>query len=280
MRILHLDSGKHLYGGQWQVLRLIEGLAGEGVESTLLAREDRPLFETARAAGWHVEPLSAARAIRLGRRHDLVHAHDGRTHTFGLMIPGRPLIVSRRVAYPIGSQFKYRRADHYIAVSEYVKGMLVYRRVPPEKVSVVYDGVPLLPRTSGKNPGITVVSKIPGLLIERSTLDLEGDLRDASLLVYLSDSEGLGSGALLAMSAGVPVIASRHGGLVEAVRDGETGLLVWNTEEEVDAAIQKLLGDPELRRRMGAAARQWVEERFTIQQMVRNTLEVYRKVLA
>ena len=279
MRILHLDSGKHLAGGQLQVLRLIEGLAREGVESTLLAVEDRPLFATALAAGWHVEPLNAVRAIRLGRRHDLVHAHDGRTHTFGLMVPGRPLVVSRRVAYPIGSPWKYRRADHYIAVSEYVKAMLVVRRVPPEKVTVIYDGVPLLPQSSGKNPNPTVISKLPGWVPCPQTNDLEGDLRDAPVLVYISDSEGLGSGALLAMAAGVPVIASPAGGLVEVVRDGETGLLA-RTHEQMKAALEKLMGDPDLRRRMGAAARQSVEERFTVQQMVRNTLEVYRKVLA
>ena len=38
MRILHLDAGREMRGGQWQVLRLIEGLAAAGVESTLLAR--------------------------------------------------------------------------------------------------------------------------------------------------------------------------------------------------------------------------------------------------
>ena len=44
-------------GGQWQVLRLIEGLAAAGVESTLLARQDAPLFAAARKQGWRVEPL-------------------------------------------------------------------------------------------------------------------------------------------------------------------------------------------------------------------------------
>ena len=41
-------------GGQWQVLRLIEGLAAAGVESTLLAREGAPLFTEARKRGWRV----------------------------------------------------------------------------------------------------------------------------------------------------------------------------------------------------------------------------------
>ena len=63
MRILHLDAGREMRGGQWQVLRLIEGLAAAGVESTLLAREDAPLFTAARKLGWRVQPLGITRAL-------------------------------------------------------------------------------------------------------------------------------------------------------------------------------------------------------------------------
>ena len=63
MRILHLDAGREMRGGQWQVLRLIEGLAAAGVESTLLAREDAPLYAAARKLGWRVQPLGITRAI-------------------------------------------------------------------------------------------------------------------------------------------------------------------------------------------------------------------------
>ena len=52
MRILHLDAYKEMRGGQWQVLRLIEGLEKAGVESTLLARESGPLYRAARGRGW------------------------------------------------------------------------------------------------------------------------------------------------------------------------------------------------------------------------------------
>src|ERR1019366_7664202 len=95
MRILHLDAGREMRGGQWQVLRLIEGLAAAGVESTLLAREDAPLYTAAREQGWRVEPLSITRALGCLRGHALVHAHDARSHTFGAFLRGgRPLVVS------------------------------------------------------------------------------------------------------------------------------------------------------------------------------------------
>ena len=70
MRILHLDAGKEMRGGQWQVLRLVEGLAVQGVESTLLAREDAPLFTEARKLGWRVMPLGVTSALRCLRTHD------------------------------------------------------------------------------------------------------------------------------------------------------------------------------------------------------------------
>jgi glycosyltransferase involved in cell wall biosynthesis len=109
--------------------------------------------------------------------------------------------------------------------------------------------------------------------------DLEKDLKDAAMLVYVTNSEGLGSGALLAMSAGVPVIASNVGGLPEVIRHGENGLLVDNDPEAIRRAIRELQEDPERARRIGDAARHTVMERFTVEQMVRRTMDVYHQVI-
>src|SRR5947208_8839387 len=136
-------------GGQWQVLRLIEGLASEGIESTLLARKDAPLYVAARKQGWRVEPLGLTRAVLELRSHDLVHAHDARTHTMGTLLRGRPLVVARRVAIPVGSRWKYGKARRYIAVSEFVRGVLIEGGVPEDRISVVYDGVPVLEVAQG-----------------------------------------------------------------------------------------------------------------------------------
>jgi glycosyltransferase involved in cell wall biosynthesis len=302
MRVLHFDAGREMRGGQWQALRLIEGLAIAGVESTLLAREGAPLYIAARKGGWRVEPLGLLRAVQHARRHDLMHAHDARTHTMGTIVRAAPLIVSRRVAFPIGthgtgfrparigSKWKYARARHYIAVSEFVRSVLVEGGVPEQKISVVYDGVPVLPGTrTGNPPRIIAVQKGATLATDAARLagteitlvtDLERDLEGAAMLVYITHAEGLGSAALLAMSAGVPVIASNLGGLPEIVRHRETGLLVENRPEAVAGAIRELLGDPALARRLGEQARRAVVDRFTVDRMVRRTMEVYRQVLA
>jgi hypothetical protein len=150
MRILHLDAGKEMRGGQWQVLRLIEGLAAAGVESTLLARRDAPLYTAARIQGWRVEPLGITGALACLRGHTLIHAHDARSHSLGLLLPARPLVVSRRVAFPVGSGWKYARPRRYLAVSRFVKQVLMEGGVPEEKIAVVHDGVPVLEISHGK----------------------------------------------------------------------------------------------------------------------------------
>jgi len=293
MRILHLDAGKEMRGGQWQALRLMGGLAAAGVESTLLARHDAPLFEAARQRGWRVEPLGLVRAMLLARRHDLIHAHDARSHTLGVLARPRRLVVSRRVAFPVKSHWKYRRAQRYLAVSEFVKSVLMAGGVPEEKIAVVYDGVPLLDPARGSiivapanaddprkgAPLAVEAARLAGVELKLSA-NLERDLRDAAVFVCITHSEGLGSGALLAMSAGVPVVASDVGGLPEIIRHGENGLLVENTPQAIAAAIRQLLDNPAFARRIGEAARRTVKERFTVDHMVRRTMEVYRQVLA
>jgi L-malate glycosyltransferase len=296
MRILHLDAGKEMRGGQWQVLRLIQGLDRQGTECLLLARPESPLFEMTRQARLAVEPLSFRNVLMLGRRYDLMHAHDARSHTLGALatsVSGPLLIVARRVAFPVGSHWKYGRARCYVAVSEYVKSVLVAGGVPLHKIAVVPDGVPLLEPARGsallapanssdpqKGASLAIAAaRLAGMPLEFSA-NLEPDLRDAGLFLYITHNEGLGSAALLAMSAALPVIASNVGGLREVIRHCHNGMLVENSADTIAAAIREVAKNPALARRLGDAARQTVQERFTVDIMVRRTLAVYHEVLS
>jgi hypothetical protein len=293
MRVLHLDAGKQMRGGQWQVLRLLQGLARAGVESALLARPQCPLFEKARQAGLRVEPLGLARFLALALRHDLVHAHDARSHTLAALLPGLPLIVARRVGFPVGSRWKYARPRRYIAVSEYVKSVLVAGGIPESKIAVVPDGVPLMAPARGSavlapdNAGdpqkgarlAAAAAHLVGVPLRLSDT-LETDLAGAGVFLYITHTEGLGSAVLLAMSAALPVIASQIGGLSEVIRHGENGLLVGNSPEAIAAALRELIQNPDWARRLGEAARRTIAERFTVDIMVRRTREVYDEVLA
>jgi glycosyltransferase involved in cell wall biosynthesis len=99
------------------------------------------------------------------------------------------------------------------------------------------------------------------------------------MFVYASEMEGLGSAALAAMSAGVPVIASNVGGLAEAVEQKRTGILVENRPEAFAAAIERLRNDPQAAVEMGRRGRARVEAMFTIDRMVRETVAAYEEVL-
>jgi len=89
------------------------------------------------------------------------------------------------------------------------------------------------------------------------------------------------SALLEPMMLGLPVVASRVGGVPEMVKDGETGLLV--PKEDVPtlaAAIGTLVGDPSLRARLGRAARTDTRERFSTANMAAGVEEVYQSLLS
>ena len=91
--------------------------------------------------------------------------------------------------------------------------------------------------------------------------------------------ETFGMVVMEAMATGRPVIASRIGGLVDLVADGETGYLVQPGDAPaLQQAIERLLADPDLRRRMGQAALRKVVE-FQASAVVPRIEKVYEQVL-
>jgi glycosyltransferase involved in cell wall biosynthesis len=83
-----------------------------------------------------------------------------------------------------------------------------------------------------------------------------------------------------AMACGCPVVASTAGGGPEAVTDGQTGLLVPpNDTEAVVQALDRILGNPPLRRRMGEAARKRVDDYFAMDRYIDRVLAVYHKAI-
>jgi type III pantothenate kinase len=86
---------------------------------------------------------------------------------------------------------------------------------------------------------------------------------------------------LEAMAAGKPVVASAVGGLLDLVADGETGLLVPPRDvTALRSALERLLADGELRRRMGEAGRERVRESFSWPAVTDATIEAYEHALA
>ena len=105
-------------------------------------------------------------------------------------------------------------------------------------------------------------------------------LGDFDVFVLPSRMEGLGIVLCEAMLAGLPVVASRVGGIPEVVVDGTTGLLVPPDDPiALSDAIARLLGDAELRARMGAAGRRRAEELFTASVMARAYELLYEELV-
>lgn len=199
---------------------------------------------------------------------DLIHCHDAGSHTFAR----RPFVVSRRVGFPVKSgllsRWKYSRASAYLAISNYTAQKLREVDVPDEKIFIVPDAVAPMPHADRSTKRVLLLSKngqtVPGAIPVR---DLITDLTECDVFVYLSDMEGLGSAALAAQAAGVPVVASASGGLPEAVKFGRLIHDIGEAKEAVEAA-RSITVDVET-----------IMSEFGIPRMVERTIAVYRKVL-
>jgi glycosyltransferase involved in cell wall biosynthesis len=111
--------------------------------------------------------------------------------------------------------------------------------------------------------------------------DARSLVRWFDVFVMCSVKEGLCTSILDAHVLGTPVVASRVGGIPEAVEDGVSGLLVPPRDPEaLAAAIVTVLGDPDLGRRLTEAGLARVEARFSTDTLVEGTMGVYERVLA
>jgi glycosyltransferase involved in cell wall biosynthesis len=311
LRIIHLDTGRELRGGQFQLLMLARGLRDRGHEQGIVCPPASELERRARAEGFETLTATSGSMRSLARLRNeiqrrgaqILHAHDGRAQTLSAMgslrLPVRR-VATRRVVFMARAvagraglhRIQYGPTCHaIIAVSEYVRGLLVRSGLDGAKIEVIHDGVEIpdqLPdgaaraaaRTAGRrkwgidpsefvigHAGAFTDEKGQEVLLEaflrarglgggaRLLLAGDGPLRNTAhirtlveqaegrarlldwmpsldeffaaldLYVMPSLSEGLGSSALLAMAHGLPVVASRTGGLTEVVAEGRTGWL-------------------------------------------------------
>jgi glycosyltransferase involved in cell wall biosynthesis len=92
--------------------------------------------------------------------------------------------------------------------------------------------------------------------------------------------EGVSQSVMQAMASGLAVVATTVGGIAEAVVPGVTGLLVPPHEgSTLEAALARLMGDPDMRGRFGEAGRQRARERFGIERMLDAMEAVFRRVM-
>ncbi len=358
LKILHLDTGREMRGGQVQILMLARKLRQAGHSQAIVSPAGSPLLAAAGSEGfeaqalpatspWDFAGLATLRRLIVSRAFHVIHAHDGRGQTLAWLASFQLPVVrvaSRRVAFFPSSRFGHRlkynfTCDGVIAVSRCVRELLVRAGVRPGKIQVIPDGIEFparLPDGSERNarrtqwklgagdfaighvgaftpekgqevairgvqllagrfPHITLLLAGEGPLrpaLERRyrgknsdirflgfVEDLAGFLSGLDLFVMPSREEGLGSSALIAMSFGLPVIASRTGGLKEIIEDGKTGWLAeMGSPAALAQAIEATLFDKDRLRAVGERARETARE-FTDDIMAQRTLQFYQSLL-
>jgi glycosyltransferase involved in cell wall biosynthesis len=160
MTIVHIDTGTTLRGGQRQLLRLARGLAERSHVQTIVCPELSDLARRAWDEGHRVFLLPARdlgfahgmvqlRQWLLASPAQILHAHDGRGQTVSWLSSwGLPVrrVASRRVTFLPGARFRHRfiysRTCHaVIAVSQFVRNLLVESGVPAARIEVIPDGI-------------------------------------------------------------------------------------------------------------------------------------------
>jgi glycosyltransferase involved in cell wall biosynthesis len=153
-------------------------------------------------------------------------------------------------------------------------------RLSPEKgireLLAAADGFTLV--VAGDGP---LRKEVPEALGFVPRAELEGLYERAAVVACPSRREGFGVVCAEAMAHGRPVVAGAVGGLLDLVVDEETGLLVPPQDvAALRAALQRLIVDRELRRRLGAAGRARIREQFSWDRFADETLRAYEDALA
>ena len=157
--------------------------------------------------------------------------------------------------------------------------VLYVGRLSPEKgildLLAAADGIPLV--VVGDGP---LRDKVPQALGFVPNAELGPYYRRAAVVAVPSRREGYGVVCAEAMAHGRPVVASAVGGLLDLVRHNETGLLVPPGDEAaLREALRWLLGDADLRRRLGEAARERAREQLSWERATADTIRAYEDAL-
>jgi glycosyltransferase involved in cell wall biosynthesis len=161
MKIVHVETGRHFYGGAQQVLWLLEGLAARGVDNLLVCPPGSGIDKAARDAGIPVRNLGCTGDLDLrfawqlgqlarGERPDIVHCHSRRGADFlggqAIALTGIPAVLSRRVDHTESgwlARSRYRPFRKVIAISEHIATVLVDGGIDPEKLAIIRSAVDL-----------------------------------------------------------------------------------------------------------------------------------------
>ncbi len=179
---------------------------------------------------------------------------------------GDPVIVHSSNFRPL------KRVDDVIAVFERVR-----REGARSRLALLGDG-PERPRIEAEVRARWLADRVDFLGEVR---DVAATLRRAHVFLLPSETESFGLAALEALACGVPVVASRAGGLPEVIREGEDGyLLSVGDTDAMAAAVGRILDDSALHARLAKTARAGAVDRFARAPMVTRYERYYERILS
>lgn len=198
------------------------------------------------------------------------------------MDPDRAIVIANAIADVVW---------HSDQRSERPGIVMVARMAPPKRHDLLLQALALMAaqgtrpvvRLLGEGPKRASLEQLAGQL-DLPHVQFSGDVHNVAeqlaqhqIFVLLSDHEGLPISLIEAMRAGMAIVASRLPGTEELLIDGESALLVSNEALEVQQALERLLTDAPLRRRLASAARQRYEDRHRPEAMAAQLLQVYEE---
>jgi glycosyltransferase involved in cell wall biosynthesis len=261
---------------------------------------------------------SMTRAVRRAARDaDLVHAHWLPTASAALLarvpyvvtLHGSDVVLARRAPRLAGRVLRGARA--VIAVSSALAAEA--HALGAREVTVIPNGIEIPPQpgeeaeppyvlfagrlspekgiedllaAAGDLPLVVagdgpLRDRVPGALGWVSRAELERLLSGAAVVACPSRREGFGIICAEAMARGRAVVASAVGGLLDLVEHDRTGLLVPPGDPAaLRSELERLLADPALRERLGAAAREHVAELCAWERVTERTIATYREALS
>jgi glycosyltransferase involved in cell wall biosynthesis len=359
-RVLHLSTARGWRGGEQQLSYLLTALHTQGIRMALCCPENAPLHRRLYPSGipiytyssrgmMHLKLAAFIRRLGTSGAFDLVHTHDSHAHSAAFLasLAGcrLPIIVSRRVDFPVGRHFlsglkyNHHRIARILCVSDAIRRVMMPAIRREGILMTIHSGIDPArfpsPSKTGKLHallGLSQDTKLVGntaaladhkdyptflraaahvlalrrdvhfVIIgegpERSHLealigasgigdrvhltgfreDVPDLLPDVDVLLMTSKTEGLGTSVLDAFACGVPVVATRAGGIPEMIEHEVTGLLAEVGDDVALAkAVLRLLDDALLHQALCKAAGARLGS-FTIQATADRTLAVYRSV--
>jgi colanic acid/amylovoran biosynthesis glycosyltransferase len=215
------------------------------------------------------------RALELGypAQRTIVHSIGTDIEMFQPPAPGQ----RRKIILFVGRLVEKKDCGSLIDAMDEV------RRHSPEAELVVIGGGPLRPHYEAQSAALGIRCRFlgtqPGSVVKH-WMALASVFCVPSIVAASGDAEGFGMVFIEAQAMGLPVVSTFSGGIPEAVRDGETGLLVKeHNPRGLAHAILRLLQDDELWQRFSLAGRRNVESHFNLARQTGRLEKVFERLL-